>query len=752
MKRFALLLMLTAVTAFGIRAQRLLPPTVQQFLDEQAYSERYKTMLSANGVRSLFVPPHMVDGDLMVDAFIAINGEHALPLLEKSGVVINSLFDGFVTAQVPVDRLAKVSSLPGVTDVEISHRLDLCTDSTLSVTHVSQVLNGTSYGLPQAYDGSGVIIGVIDVGFDYQHRAFRSDDNPAHTRIVRVYSTTNRNGHTAHYNKNIRLPGSVFMGNEIYSLTTDNTSSTHGTHTAGIAAGSHVNGYGGMAPGADIVLCAVSVLDGSMSAVEVANCVRYIDAYADSVGQPCVMSLSVSTPNGQHDGNDYLSRVVKQIMGPGRLFVISAGNDAGRKSYAHKAASKFSPLSLLFKCSNSLGGDSSYYYGGLLTDLWMRQETTNFYYKFHVLDQTDGKIVWESEEYSKKVKIDASELTGFYRCYTNADTAGYIQTNMSYTSDGKKYRLEVSIHNLISVSYTYVNGVRKSRYALGLTMYPRKDITTDIDAWACNSGVRFGTYNNPITLLDGSVVSGYYAGASDSCCIGSYAVGDSTISAGAYAARNNYYSMTQHGVITDYSITVGDIASFSSYEVEGAGPSGKALPTICAPGINVAAAVSRYSYFARNSIYTVMATSDGSYWGVMSGTSMAAPTVAGIIALWLQANPNLTVAQVKDIIAQTAIKDRFTQGSKRDHFGPNGKIDAMEGLRLVLDKIEPELPQKGDVNCDGIINIVDVTMLIQYIITEKQPTEFSSYAADLNEDGRITVSDLSTLITIAIAL
>ena len=382
----------------------------------------------------------------------------------------------------------------------------------------------------------------------------------------------------------------------------------------------------------------------------------------------------------------------------------------------------------------------------------MRQETTNFYYKFHVLDQTEGKIVWESEEYSKKVKIDASELTGFYRCYTNADTAGYIQTNMSYTSDGKKYRLEVSIHNLISVSYTYVNGVRKSRYALGLTMYPRKDITTDIDAWACNSGVRFGTYNSPITLLDGSVVSGYYAGASDSCCIGSYAVGDSTISAGAFAARNNYYSMTQHGVVTDYSITVGDIASFSSYEVEGAGPSGKALPTICAPGINVAAAVSRYSYFARNSIYTVMSTSDGSYWGVMSGTSMAAPTVAGIIALWLQANPNLTVAQVKDIIAQTAIKDRFTQGAQRDHFGPNGKIDAMAGLRLVLDMMEPVLPQKGDVNCDGKINIVDVTLLIQYIMTEKAPPEFSKYAADLNEDGRITVSDISTLITIAIAL
>lgn len=750
MRNKLLFTIVIALATFGMNAQRMLPVTVQQFLDEQSYSEQFKSMLAASGQQSRFVSPQMIDGTLMVDAFISIDGEHAMTLLNGAGVIINSLFDGFVTAQIPVDKLTMVSSLPGVTDVEISQRLKLCTDSTMNVTHVTQVMNGQSYGLPRGYDGSGVIIGIIDVGFDYQHRAFRSNADPSQTRIVRVYSTTDKTGHLAHYNGNIRLPGSVFMGPQIYNLTTDKSSSTHGTHTAGIAAGSHVNGYGGMAPGADIVLCAVSVLDGSMSAVEVANCVRYIDSYADSVGQPCVMSLSVSTPNGQHDGMDYLSRIVKQITGPGRLFVISAGNDAGRYSYAHKLTDETSPMQLMFTLGNTIGGDSTYYYSGLIADVWMRNENVNFYYKFHVLNTLTGKIVWESNLFSTKARIEASDLAGYYDCYTAADTVGYIKAEPSYNSEGKKYRLDISIHNLISHSYIPNGSIKKSRYALGLTIYPRRSKVSEIDAWACNTGSRFGTYNNPVTQADGMVVNNFYSAPSDSCCIGTYAVGDSTISAGAYAARNNYYSMLQNKVITDDKIIVGDIASFSSYEIEGAGPTGKALPTICAPGINVTSAVSRYSYFARNSVYAVMTTSDGSYWGVLSGTSMAAPTVAGIIALWLQANPNLTVAQVQDILTQTAIRDRYTEGPNKDHFGPNGKIDALEGMRLVLKMMTPPQPEKGDVNGDGNVNILDITLLIQYILYEKAESNFYFSAADMNNDKEITIADITLLINYVI--
>ncbi len=730
------------VTIFSSNAQRMLPTSVQQFLAEQTYSERFRLI----GPESRYTPPRVVDGVDMVDAFIALDDESLIGSLQKSGVIVNSVFDGFVTAQIPMNRLEEVSMMHGVKDVEISRQLKVCTDSTLSVTHVNQVLNGQSYGLPADYDGSGVIVGIIDTGFDYQHRAFRDNANTSISRIVRVYSTTDNSGLPARYGKNFRLPGSVFMGSRIYGLTTDKMNGTHGTHTASIAAGSHVNGYGGMAPGADIVLCAVSVLDGSMSAVEVANCVRYIYSYADSVGQPCVISLSVSTPHGQHDGMDYLSRVVKQLTGPGRLFVISAGNDGGRYSYAHKLTTPNSPINLMFKCSNSLGGDSTYYYGGLIADVWMRKSDQNFFYKFHVLDVTTGEIVWQSQEYSSKVTIDASELGGFYTCYNAGDTTGYIKAVTSYASDGRKYHLEISLHNLISKRYSILNGVKISRYALGVSLYPRRDISCEIDAWACNTGSRFGSYPKKVTGTDGSIYTSFYAPPSDSCCIGTYAVSDSTISAGGYAARNSYYSLPSHSVVTDKSIVVGDIASFSSYQVRGAGPTGEALPTICAPAVNVVAAGSQYSYFGRNSAYTVMQY-EGSSWGVMSGTSMAAPTVAGIIALWLQAEPTLSVADVKGILAETAIRDQFTMGPNKDHFGPNGKIDAMAGMQLILKRQKHLL---GDINGDGKVNISDVVLFILYLTSEDGSIFIYTDAADVNNNGVINISDLTMLISLIV--
>ena len=737
----ALLLVMLPHIAMG---QSMLPASVAKFMQERERTERFKFLPKELQIPTRYVPARMIDGHEMVEAFIAISNEGVIPLLQNKGVSVNCIFDGFVTAQIPLERLAEVSLRPGVTDVEVSQKVDICTDSTLNVTHTAQVLNGTDYGLPEDYDGKGVIVGIIDVGFDFQHRAFKQENDLSKSRIVRVYNTHDNSGHVARYNRVIKLPGSVFMGNEINALTTDNTS-THGTHTASIAAGTHVNGYGGMAPNADIVLCAVTVLDGSMSLVEIANCVRYIDSYADSVGKPCVMSISVSTGNAQHDGKDYLTKVVSQIVGPGRIFVISAGNNGNKPFYAHHRTTQTDPLNLLLFYNKKATEDSTYYYGGHYSEIWMRKNKTSYLYKFHILDRQTSSIVWESEQFSGSTVIGVDVLKHYYMFDSSVDTTGYIKTLSKTSSDGQKYGLEIEVYNLLSRSYKIINGVKRSRYAIGLSICPRYLSSCDIDAWAYVTTSGFGNYLSSVTTPDGSIAqTDFYASVSDSCSIGSYAVGDSIISAGAFAARNSYYSYFKDMIMVDPTVTIGDICSFSSYQAPGAGPTGEALPTVCAPGYYVVAAGSRYSYFANKHIHTVMKTEDGCYWGVMSGTSMAAPTVAGIIALWLQAKPDLSVSEVKNIIAQTAIKDRFTRyGENSIRFGPNGKIDALAGMNLVLKHLAA---LRGDANSDGVVNIVDLTVIIDYLLTGQGGATFDQIAADVDENGYVNMSDVSALI------
>ena len=748
MRRHKIITLVAVIMALlmsnNVQAERIVPLTVKQFIDEQAFINHLPPAVRSTYHFSQFFPPRMIDGREMVDAFIAIDDMSAIGQLQKAGVVVNCCFVGFVTAQIPIDDLIGISEMPCVRDIEISRKMTLCTDSTLNVTHAGMVIDGINNGLPQSYDGSGVILATLDVGYDYQHLAFRRSDNPNVTRIKRVYSTTDRTGHPARFNNSIRLPGSVFIDDEIYALTTDNRSKSHGTHTTSIAAGLHVGGYGGMAPNADIVMCALSVLDGSISTTEIANCLRYVDSYADSVGKPYVISMSISSFGGSHDGKDYLANVVSQLMGPGRFFVFAAGNNGGVRTYSYKEATEDNPLNLLLTYNNSSSNDSTYKYYLCMADIWIRTPSTSISYKYHILDKYTNRIIWESSVYSGSSLIDASQISNYFTYNANDDTTGYIKGQVNYSVYSKKYQLSLLVYNLLCKNYGTVDNVKKGRYAIGISIWPKLNKPAIIDAWTCNSCTGFSFLTAPVITMDNNAYNRFYNAASDSCSINTQGVCDSVITAGAYIGRNSYYALFQGYTITDRSLTIGEAASFSSYQAAGKGPTGEALPTITAPGVNVVAAVSRYSSYARSGNLTVMKTPDGHYWGAMSGTSMASPTVAGIIALWLQAKPDLSIAEVKDIMYETGIRDQYTMGAHSAQFGACGKIDALAGMQLILERMNYEL---GDVNKDGSINLIDVVEMIDYILGNHREDEiFDTVAADVNRDGTINVADIVELI------
>ena len=730
---------------------------ISQFLLEL---ETRKSLQNANApinaMSMQFAPPRDVDGTMMVDAFIGIDSNGTIETLRAAGVNINCVFDGFVTAQIPLSALNRVQNLPGVNDVHVSEILKQCTDSTLKVTRAGEVLEGKPSGIPQVYDGTGVVVGIIDSGFDYQHEAFKQADDSGQSRIVRVYDPKNTSGHPVSLNGQT-LPGSVFMGEQIDTLTYD-IEGTHGTHTASIAAGTHQQGWGGMAPGADIVLCSSRTLNAGASEVELANCLKYIFSYADSVGKPCVVSMSMSANSGPHDGRDYFSRAIESMVGPGRIFVIAAGNNAQfGYYYAGSSITKSKPANLLMN-SVLQATDDNYYYSNTRAEIWARDHTSRPQMKFHILDKRTNRIVWESDLVWTSSTFDSSSFSEYFTPDPSFSSTGYMQGKVSLDLNSDKFMISVTISNLKSKSY-YVNdkGIIVSNYRIGISVLPRNCDSCYVDSWTTTGSSYFGTMTTPVyidSIADDSTVvtvmrENFYRLPNSFASINSFAVSDSVISAGAYVARNTFFSLNRDSVIYNLGATIGNIYAPSSYQAQGFGPTGRALPTVTAPGYFVVAAGSRNSYFVTKPFHPdlVYRSENGCPWGVMSGTSMAAPTVAGIIAQWLQLKPDLSPSQVKDVIAHTAIKDEFTNISVR--FGPNGKIDALAGIAYLINN-NPDYVL-GDANGDGQFSIGDVTAVVDYLLGSR-PIVMVMPAADVTFDGRISIKDATTMIDMLLDL
>ena len=110
----------------------------------------------------------------------------------------------------------------------------------------------------------------------------------------------------------------------------------------------------------------------------------------------------------------------------------------------------------------------------------------------------------------------------------------------------------------------------------------------------------------------------------------------------------------------------GQLADFSSRGVKGksgvVSVDGETFtwedrPTITAPGVDVIstrASLSSLSALSITDDSEVMEASHVPYYTSMSGTSMSAPHISGVVALMLEANPNLTWREVKSILQKTA--------------------------------------------------------------------------------------------------
>ena len=217
-----------------------------------------------------------------------------------------------IAGKVNIDLVPKIVELPGVVFVELDGRLEIQMNDVNEVHDVTQVWQDTGY------TGSGSVVAIIDTGIDSDHVGLDDidDDNSTNDpKVIAFYDPVNT--------------PELTNGTEVKAYDDQG----HGTHCAGITAGTGAPDYlyKGVAPMAQLV--GVKVLDegGSGSFATVMAGMEWtvekrhifnIRAASMSLGGPGAIEWTSSE-------EESVNRMGNEMMREGVTLFIAAGNSAG---------------------------------------------------------------------------------------------------------------------------------------------------------------------------------------------------------------------------------------------------------------------------------------------------------------------------------------------------------------------------------------------------------------------------------------
>lgn len=218
-----------------------------------------------------------------------------------------------IAGTVELNRIHELVDLPGVVFVELDGILGIQMEDVVPAHGVDLVWQDTGY------TGEGVTMAIIDTGIDGNHTALDDldDDNTTNDpKIVAFYDAINNPGAT--------------NGTEIFPYD-DNG---HGTHCAGITAGTGAPDYRhiGVAPRANLV--GVKVLDaggsGSFAAV-MAGMEWTVEKRHEFNIRAASMSLGALTGAIEWTSSEEesVNRMANEMMRAGVTLFIAAGNSGG---------------------------------------------------------------------------------------------------------------------------------------------------------------------------------------------------------------------------------------------------------------------------------------------------------------------------------------------------------------------------------------------------------------------------------------
>ncbi len=584
--------------------------------------------------------------------------------LAELNIKVEKRLKNMLFAQVPLNQLRPLSEMEGIRMVDTGAKAKLHTNtqreaSSVPMVHNMQVANSSS-DMPEYYRGKDVLVAIIDGEFDLEHPAFR--DAEGNYRIKRAAQF---DVDTVAHELNVEIIEQDQLADFIAATRDREIYVGHGTHVAGIAAGSTdmlpegnpLKAYYGMAPEADIMTYDYS---GISTGAELMYMLTDALQQADVQQRPLAVNMSLGTNSALLDGSDpfniSLEALTQNFDMAGKIICISAGNEA---SY---------PMSFQMNCDKPIGnggwtrqGTFAYYPNGekiqaggrtlyqyaFNTD-FASADDREFAVKFELMDTQTGEIYLALPTisgFAEEENIGDEVFTDYntYYCLDITYGAFITETNRYYHKAEVTVTSETPVYVMASI-YTKdadmaVDGCVEGDFFVQVDNEPEVNTKGSINVWACNEHV---------------------------------------ISVGSYNSRVDYIDQN-HCMNGDIN-PLGDISDFSSW---GDSHYGTPKPLVAAPGSYI---ISAYHH----NLDVLEEAPEGSividgteyYWGGMEGTSMSSPAATGIVALWLQANPNLTREQILDVLDNTCDYDEFCQASP-ERFGA-GKINAKRGIDYIL--------------------------------------------------------------------
>lgn len=519
--------------------------------------------------------------------------------------------------------------------------------------------------------GEGTIVGVVDTGADPRHPALRNANGESRVAWYLIFGREALGLHSdleAEYGCLGEDSCAVLSRADIDSALQNGADVPlpsdaigHATHISSLAAGRD-EGYPGIAPSADLILVSAADPNGSVSDARILLGTKFVFDRAKEMGLPAVVNVSLGSSFGAHDGTAFVERGLAALgRGEGRAIVLASGNSG----------------SLLRDVSSDYPAPF-----GVHTQVAVLPASQ---VRVPLLSPPGPKVVlsgtlfvWISTQPGDEISIGFSNGRDSETVLVDPGSSGAISSEELEDRD--------------DFDVILLNGVDEG---LGADVAPGSAVIAVVGSW--QSGRAFEI------LLEGHGTAHLWVTGSGewisrdrpfgpifprAVSFGTVAVPGShpeLITVGASINRDEWRDYS--GELVGYAGPTSGRADFSA-----AGPNqnGEMKPELVAPGGGLIGAMARAAD-PRRSVRDVSQFSahdscpeerecfviDDTH-GIASGTSMAAPLVAGTVALLMQRNPKLTMARARHyLMAGTRALSHTGAGSMTG----TGELDVIGTLR-----------------------------------------------------------------------